>query len=217
MMRSCVLLVLLLLCVALPAYAQDYTRTEWYIGYSYAYDGAGKFTRENAGGWTANYTRNFSRHFGLTTDAGAFYGNVKDLAQLLAGPTPTVASFPGVNFQSYQFMLGPRINFRRRWLSPFIQALVGVAITTQQSTSLILVPGQPCPFTVAPGQSCSIPNKIDYSTAVGGGIGLDLNLIRNFGLRLAEADLVPVRAQRPDGSQYWQRNIRARAGLVFKW
>ena len=207
----------LLLFVGLPAQAQ---KTEIFIGYSYNVNGAGKFTRENAQGYTANYTSYFTNFFGLTTDFGGTYGKVKDLTQLLAAPS-LLPSFAGTNFGSYQFMLGPRIAIRRRWFTPFFQALVGVAVTTQQSFAVAL-PGQPtanlplCSPTLL--TNCSVPSKIETDIAVGGGAGLDFNLIRYFGIRLAQVDYVPVRAQDPaTGQPVWRRNIRARAGLVVRW
>ena len=112
----------LLLCLALTAAAQDASRIETFLGYSYArfYSTSGVPSFSASGGG-AQFTYNFNKWIGGVFDAGAVHnGDVSGVNR-----DATIANFVG----------GPRFSYRTRHLHPYVQALWGGAYATGWITS----------------------------------------------------------------------------------
>jgi len=106
-MRKFVGLFLLLMLLAVPAFAQDYPKAELFGGYSFMRADTGVGTHYNANGWAAGLTGNANDWFGV---AGYFSGHYKS----------------GVKI--YGFLFGPELSYRKNEkVRPFFHALFGGA------------------------------------------------------------------------------------------
>jgi outer membrane protein OmpA-like peptidoglycan-associated protein/opacity protein-like surface antigen len=156
--------------LAAPATAQEQPvpKVELFGGWSYIYPNStlngllpgamlpvSSSLEGNPRGLGASLTYDFNRWFGLTLDASSHWGSgEKTLAEKIDD-----ASFSNVS-------LGPKITFRSRRFSPFLEALVGN-------------------HRFAPEDFHRI-NKFGFM--LGGGV--DINLTRHIALRLFRADFV---------------------------
>jgi opacity protein-like surface antigen len=152
------------------AAAQDQPAPKWelYGGYSFFYPNADVHgllpggllpvsspVESNAKGAGASITYNFNRWFGLTGDISG------DLSSGESGVEMRVD-----DAELYNLSAGPKITFRTRHFSPFLEALVG---EHRLASELF---------------------RSDYEVGFMAGGGLDLNLNRHFALRLLRADFV---------------------------
>ncbi len=79
--------------------AQDFTKAEVFVGYSYLNIDQNVGPRANANGFDVSASGNFNRRFGLETDFSAYFQQLRD---------------GGGNAGTFSYMAGPRINFTRR-------------------------------------------------------------------------------------------------------
>lgn len=179
-MRQIAVLASLILLVALPVSAQSkYPKNEVYMGYSYQASASGSLQDEIAQGWSANWSNNFHRFVGLTTDFGGEYGNAQQLAQAFFG--------------SYNALSGPRFTFRVNRVTLFTHALFGVILTQ--------VSGYTDPIF-----GTFVPSQSDANFAMSYGGGLDLHALGPLGVRLVQFDHIPVRV---DGGWVRNNRLRA--------
>jgi outer membrane protein OmpA-like peptidoglycan-associated protein len=192
--------VALLCSVGTLAAAQDQPVPKWelYGGYSAFYAGCDvngllpggvapvssclKWDPRGAG---AGVTYDFNRWLGLTVDASGQWGS---------GNTGVAARIDQVEF--FNLSVGPKITFRKRHFSPFLEALVGEHRLASE------VFGN------------------DYEVGFMAGGGLDLNLNRHFALRLIRADFVFSNHQYGPSSIVPATDVRGarlQSGLVFMW
>jgi hypothetical protein len=93
-------------------------------------------------------------------------------------------------------MAGPKISFfRRSRLTPFAQALFGFIHTN-------------------PGYSQADINHNTFSMAPG--VGIDWNMRRHIGIRLAQVDYLFTRMPTSAGNVNWN-NFRYSGGVVFRF
>jgi outer membrane protein OmpA-like peptidoglycan-associated protein len=180
--------------------AQDGPAPKWelYGGYSFLYPGADihgtlplglvpltSRLESNPRGVGLSATYNFNRWFGLTLDTSTHWGS---------GESTLARKIDDAAFSNLSF--GPKITFRSRHFSPFLEALVG---------DHRLMP--------------DAFHDIDKLGFMGGG-GLDLNVSRRFALRLFRADYVQSsyrygpKATTPTTDL---SGVRLQAGIVFKF
>ncbi len=195
------LAVLTVLCsIGTFAAAQDQPAPKWELfgGYSYLYPDAGVHgllpggllpagsrLESNPRGAGASITYDFNRWFGLTLDSSIDWGSGE------AGVPKRIddAAFSNLSF-------GPKVTFRHRRVSPFIEALVG---------DHRLMP--------------DAFHDIDKLGFMFGG-GLDVNVSRHIALRLFRADYVmsSYRYGPPASTPSTDlTGVRLQAGLVFMW
>jgi outer membrane protein OmpA-like peptidoglycan-associated protein len=175
------------------AAAQDQPAPKWEVfgGYSFLYPHAnvngllpggelpvGSPVESNPRGAGASITYNFNRWFGLTGDIS---GN------LSSGETGVAKRIDDAEF--FNFSAGPKITFRSRHVSPFLEALVGVHRMNSE-----------------------VFGHDDEAGIMAGG-GLDVNLNRHFALRLLRADFVSTNYQ--FGADV--RGVRLQSGVVLMW
>ena len=192
---------IVLLCgLGTLAAAQDQPAPKWelYGGYSFLYPGADVHgvlplglvpltsrLESNPRGVGLSATYNFNRWFGFTLDTSTHWGS----GESGLGKKLDDAAFSNLSF-------GPKITFRSRHFSPFLEALVG---------DHRLMP--------------DAFHDIDKLGFMAGG-GLDLNVSRHFALRLFRADYVQSsyrygpRATTPSTDL---SGVRLQAGIVFKF
>jgi len=195
------LAVLTVLCsIGTFAAAQDQPAPKWELfgGYSYLYPDAGVHgllpggllpagsrLESNPRGAGASITYDFNRWFGLTLDSSIDWGS---------GETGVPKRIDDAAFSNLSF--GPKVTFRHRRVSPFIEALVG---------DHRLMP--------------DAFHDIDKLGFMFGG-GLDVNVSRHFALRLFRADYVmsSYRYGPPASTPSTDlTGVRLQAGLVFMW
>ncbi|MFB3916401.1 MAG: outer membrane beta-barrel protein [Terriglobales bacterium] len=101
-------------------------------------------------GWGAGLTYNFNKWFGLTADFGGHYHDIGNI---------------------HTFMGGPTVKFRTPHFTPFVQALVGAARFSPDSSFFFGVP---------------VDTQTGFAAALGG--GLDAPLSRHIGWRVFQVD-----------------------------
>jgi hypothetical protein len=207
------LLMLLALLFAKSAFAQDYSRVEGYVEYSYlrfnpqisqlhsrSFNGGGV-------GIDINVTRNFAIK-GEFMGYGSTNFNTTFTSPIV---TPRGIIPPGTyNSQGnmFTYMFGPVVKFPVSRVTPFGEILFGGSNTNGYAnlTKSIVTGG---------GTIAVAPTQHPYTMAVGG--GLDINLSRHVALRPVEIDYVLTRYSNPITNINNQNNFRYLAGLVFKF
>jgi outer membrane protein OmpA-like peptidoglycan-associated protein len=195
------LVVIAVLCgMGTLAAAQDQPAPKWelYGGYSFVYPGAdlhgllpgglipvNSLVESNPRGAGASITYNFNRWIGLTGDASG---------DLSSGETGIAMRIDDAEF--YNFSGGPKITFRTRRFSPFLEALVG---EHRLASELF---------------------RSDYEVGFMAGGGLDLNFKKHWAWRVIRADFVYSNHQYGPASVVPATDIRGarlQSGLVFMW
>jgi outer membrane protein OmpA-like peptidoglycan-associated protein len=197
-MLPATIVVLFALCDLAAAQDQPAPKWELYGGYSFLYPGAdihgvlplglaplSSRLESNPRGVGLSATYNFNRWFGLTLGTSTHWGS---------GENGISNKLDDAAFSNLSF--GPKITFRSRHFSPFLEALVG---------DHRLMP--------------DAFHDIDKLGFMGGG-GLDLDVSRHFALRLFRADYVESsyrygpKATTPTTDL---SGVRLQAGIVFKF
>ena len=136
--------------------------------------------RETFWGFQASANGNLTHHLAIVGDFGGQY--------------KTVAGIP---MNSYQFLFGPRVMWRRDKVTPFVHAMFGGVRDGIGSTTLLGV---------------TIPSASSTGLGLGMGGGLDVNLSERFALRVPQFDWTPAHI-----GGVWETNvIRIGIGLVVK-
>jgi len=169
-------------------------------------------------GGNAQLQYNFTRWIGAVLDIGAVHAS--SVFGILNSVTP---NRPGIDHTLVDFMLGPRVTFRRhsRWM-PFAQALFGGARGTS-STSITLLQGGIIwpppgvilpPGTLQPVGATLQAERIGFAMLAGG--GLDIRVNKHIALRPIGADYYLTRL--PDfvsGNDTNKNHFRYSAGINF--
>lgn len=113
---------------------------------------------------------------------GEINGNYGDVTIPNPGPTREFAT------NTYLFLFGPRLTARRTGVNAFGHVLLGGARTKVDT----------------------LGSETDFAMAVGG--GLDINASKDIGVRLFQADYVPIFA-----SERTAHNFRISFGVVFRF
>jgi hypothetical protein len=193
-------LVAVLFSVGTLAVAQDQRAPKWelYGGYSAFYPGCNVYGLLPGGvapvtsclkwdprGVGASITYDFNRWFGLTVDSSGQWGS---------GNTGVAARIDQAEF--FNISAGPKITFRTRYFSPFLEILGGEHRLGSE-----------------------VFGHNDEPGFMAGG-GLDLNLGRHWAVRLARADFVYSDHQYGPSSIVPAtdvRGVRLQSGVVLMW
>jgi opacity protein-like surface antigen len=186
--KSFVIFLLLALCgAARPAKAQDQTsKFEVYGGYYYA-----RFNvNANVPGMAPSATYNGTGGGGqLEYNANHWLGVVGDLGGFYATSSGNGSFAGGV----FTYLLGPRVNFRRGKVTPFVQTLFGGVRTTD-------------------GIAQSTGTENNFAMTAGGGV--DFKVSKHVSVRPIQAEYFMTKI--PDGLNNRQDNLRLGAGIVFR-
>ncbi len=200
LMRKSLLAVLFLACSAASAFAQnrDYPKVEVFGGYSYLradiQPSGGDFGGgENLNGFHAQLSGNIKRNFSIAGDISGHYKSF----------TPE-AAVPGISITDarasiYNFLAGPQVKARRGRVTPFAEALFGVARARVSATI----------DDINAGRTSLSDSETKFAYALGG--GLDINVSERIAIRAIHADYLRTRF----GDEH-QNNLRLSFGIVFK-
>jgi opacity protein-like surface antigen len=196
-MRKLVMIIFLIACGASLSFAQmadDQPKNQFFAGYSFNSADINTLTidphRTAQNGINLEYTRNITRHVGITGDASAHFHRETRSA---TGGTFTSKRDQYFLLGGLQFKTG---NGKR--VQPFAHALFGASLF-RGFTSNIRTTGNVYTFDDA----------TSFAMALGG--GLDVQLSGRIDVRLIQADYAPTFF----GSGR-QNNFRLSFGLVFK-
>ncbi|MDT8067719.1 MAG: outer membrane beta-barrel protein [Terriglobia bacterium] len=108
-----------LLCVAviaccLAASAQEYPKSDVFVGFQYNSFDAFRIQHVSLLGWNAQFTHYLNKPFGITGEVTGSYGS------------PTVGGV-GTSLPTYTFMVGPTMRAPLEKSTPFVHALFGAA------------------------------------------------------------------------------------------
>jgi opacity protein-like surface antigen len=183
-------LFILMLFASLAA-AQIPTSGNIFVGYSYEntnWSGLdSSLSRPNLSGWAASLEGKVFPHLGIVTDFSGHYGSQSFTEFPPAGPGPVTVNVTG---HEWELMFGPRLSIPVGKLTPFAEALFGVAHVHNGG---------------------DFPSTANTSFATGLGGGLDYRLIKFFALRL-QVDYVRTRFYSTK-----QNNVRLSPGIVFRF
>ena len=196
-MRKLIMMTFLIACSAPLSLAQtpdEQPKNEFFAGYSYHSADINTLTvdprRTGQNGVNLEYTRNITRHVGITGDASAHFH--RDARQTTTG-TFTSKRDQYFLLAGLQFKAGSS-----RRVQPFAHALFGASLfrgfTSDIRTS---------------GNVYTIDDATSFAMAFGG--GLDIRVNKRIDLRMIQADYTPTFF----GSGR-QNNFRLSVGIVFK-
>lgn len=180
-----------LLAFGLTASAQEAPATPAAeVGLSYSYvrvNPGGTLGSYNANGGSGYVEYNLNRTFGLVADLGANYvGTAHGLA---------------LNNTAFEYLFGPRVNFRHSRFNPYVQALFG---------------GQR--FSDGFNPSAAVPRLLtsqnNFAAAFGG--GLDVTVTNHIAVKPFQVEYLMSQVS-PGGSNYVENNLRYSAGVVFRF
>jgi opacity protein-like surface antigen len=151
---------------SIPSFAQEviYPKVEVFGGFS-MYRAGSTFM-----GWQASANANVTHHLAIVGDFGGQY-------KTLPGTTVLGVTIPGLSLNSYQFLFGPRVVFRKSRVTPFVHALFGGIRSGIGSTTIL---GITTPAVSATGLGMGI------------GGGLDINISNRLALRVPQFDWTPM-------------------------
>lgn len=197
------------------AQSSDYTKTEFYVGYSNGQidqgidtgDSLNSFLRDRANfnGFEVSGVYNVGRYIGIKGDVSGTYKNQRFTYPVTIGTTTQTVSFD-TNNSLYNFLGGIQVkdNATDKRLKPFAHALIGaghgrseVKNVTCTSTGTFVC-GQPGKF-----------NETGFAGAFGG--GLDIKLSDRVDLRAFQVDYNPIKFDA--GTDH---NVRFGIGFVIK-
>jgi len=157
------------------------------------------------GGWEAQGTFNFTRHFGLTAD---FSGNSKQLAGISG-----LGFSAGTQQHMYDMLFGPTVTGYFGKSSVFGHALFGAAHSSLGAGVSVPILG---------GISVPLDSSNAFAMAFGGGI--DIGLSRHFAIRAAQVDFIRTNFNTLDsltgltsGTSSNQNNFRYSGGVIWRF
>ena len=219
-MRLRAILFSAILCLPMLSFAQletnhVATRGTIYAGYSLLHSsndlgstsiGGSNFNLGGSlGGWEAQGTFNFTRHFGLTAD---FSGNSKQLAGISG-----LGFSAGTQQHMYDMLFGPTVTGYFGKSSVFGHALFGAAHSSLSAGITVPILG---------GISAPLDSSNAFAMAFGGGI--DIGLSRHFAIRAAQVDFIRTNFNSLDsltglttGTSNNQNNFRYSGGVIWRF
>lgn len=210
-MKKIIILLVVILCTTL-AIAQDAPKVEVFGGYAYTnVDTKGLAGRQNLNGWDADVAFHATRNFSIVGDiSGAYKTETIDTSGILGGTRPSATLDPkavittvNAKLRVYNYLFGPRVSVNTGKLTPFAEALFGVAhITVAADIS---------------GVTGSVSSN-GFGMALGG--GLDYNASKSVAIRLAKFDYMMNRISNSDLGFTASENLnnyRIATGIVFKF
>lgn len=188
-MQKIACLGLALLLLSSFGVAQVPTSGNIFLGYSYEntnWSGLNSgLSRPNLNGWQASLEGKVFPHIGIVADFAGHYGS-----QSLTETTPSGPIRVNITGHEWELLFGPRLSFPVGNLTPFAEAMFGLAHIHNGGT----FPG---------------PTNTSFATAFGGGV--DYRLIKFLALRF-EVDYLQTRFYSTT-----QNNLRLSPGVAFRF
>jgi len=212
-MKKIVSVFAMVLAVALVAAAQDASRFETFLGYTYMRaNSATDVPAFSANGAAGQFVVNINNWAGFLTDMGAVHnGNIS-----------------GAHFDTTltNFLFGPRFTLRKSRLSPYLQILWGgvhagdsirvnaVELVPPSPAQPIYLPGTPVVPPNTPVTLRAVASQTAFEMTVGGGLDIKINKYASF--RPIQLEYAMTRLQNyRSGNDNNQHNIRYMTGINF--
>jgi outer membrane immunogenic protein len=161
------------------------------VGLNYSYtriNPGGTFSAYNTNGGSSDVAYNFNRHFAFVSDLGASYaGTVNGLA---------------LNNTSFDYLFGPRVNWRHSRFNPYVQALFGGERFSNG-------------FNPAAANPLLGASQNNFAASYGGGLNITISnhlAVRPFQVEYLTTQLSPGSAN----LRYTENNLRYSAGVVLR-
>jgi len=162
------------------------------IGLNYSY------SRVNPGGTLGSYNTNGGSGY-IEYNLNRYFGLVADLGGNYVGTTNGVR----LNNTTFEYLFGPRFNFRHSRFTPYVQALFG---GERYSNGLNPAAADPRLFTA----------QNNFAAAFGG--GLDVNLTNHIAVKPFQVEYLMTQISPETAStNFVQNNLRYSAGVVFRF
>jgi hypothetical protein len=177
-MRRMIFLAIGLFLFSIPSFAQEviYPKAEVFGGFSISsipgvttFDpttGLPTAARKSFMGWQAAASFNLTHRLGIVGDFGGQYASIP-------GVTVLGVTIPGYSMNSYQFLFGPQMSFRKPRVTPYVHALFGGIRDGVGSLSILGV---------------TTPAVSSTGFGMGFGGGLDINISDRLALRVPQFD-----------------------------
>ena len=231
-MRRVVTAVAVILVSSFAAFAADYGRFETFFGYTYVrFQTSNQFVGEpfdlnvpnfSAHGGSAQFAYNWNRWFSIVADAGAVTstGDIGDFGNSIL--FPALSRGGGFNATVANYLLGPRVSFKKgsRFV-PYVQTLFGGA-TSWQSLPVpdvaIVVPAALGGGVIVPNGANIRFNRETSGFAMTAGGGLDIKINRHVLFRPIQAEYFLTRLS-PIGAfgVTTRNNFRYSVGINFSY
>ena len=162
------------------------------LGFSYSYtrvNPGGAVSSANANGGYGYGEYNFNRVFGLVGELGASYTGAAGKTQL--GNT------------TFQYLFGPRFNWRKSRFTPYVQTLFGgerfsIGFNANSTTPRLLT------------------SQNNFAAAFGGGV--DVSVSNRFIVKPIQLEYLMAQASTGAGNlNFVQNNLRYSAGVVLRF
>ena len=181
-MRRMIFLAIGLFLFSISSFAQEviYPKAEVFGGFSISsIPGVASFdpttglptsSRKSFKGWQGSANFNITHRLGIVGDFGGQYSSIP-------GFTAFGITSSGVSLNSYQFLFGPRLMFRRSKVTPFVHAMFGGLKEGIGSISV-----------TASGLSITTPAVSSTGLGMAFGGGMDINISDRLALRVPQFD-----------------------------
>jgi hypothetical protein len=201
-----IMLVGVALLMGNAALAQEYSKWEIPVDYTYARGNGANIKPFSLNGGGGGIVYNFSEFFGIKGDLQG-YGSTTRVFTNLVVVNPLIAN-PGisqvsVNGNLFTYMFGPQLRLPTHTFKPFAEFLFGGAHTNTY-TNLVKATGS----SVAPSNNA-------FAMAIGG--GFDIRVNKTISIRPFQMDYLLTRfgTSLIPGGNHNQNNFRFNAGVVF--
>jgi hypothetical protein len=190
-MKSNAILLGTFLTFGMLASAQETVETpKIEVGLSYSFTRVNpgpELSSYNANGGYGDVEYNFNKVFGFVADVGANYVGADNGVQI--GNT------------TFEYLFGPRFNWRRGRLNPYVQTLFG-----GERFSNGLNPTSATPLLMT--------SQNNFAAAFGGGV--DITISNHFAVKPIQVEYLMTQISPAGGAvNYVQNNLRYSAGVVF--
>lgn len=170
-----------LFLISISSFAQEvnYPKAEVFGGFSmssipgvetFSSTGLPTPARKMFMGWQASADYNLTHHLGIVADFGGQYGSI-------SGVTVPGVTIPGYSMNTYQFLFGPQLSFRKPRVTPYVHALFGGIRDGVGSISI-----------TTPLGAVTTPAVSSTALGMGFGGGFDINMSERLALRVPQFD-----------------------------
>ena len=201
-----VLLVGVVLLMGRTGFAQEYSKWEIPVDYTYARGNGAHIAPFSLNGGGGGIVYNFNRFFGIKGDLQGYGSTTRVFNNVtVVNPNGTITLIPQAAVQGnlFTYMAGPQLRLPTHTFKPFAEFLFGGAHTNTY-TNLIKATGA----TVG-------PNNNAFAMAIGG--GFDIRVTKNISIRPFQMDYLLTRfgTSLIPGGNHNQNNFRYLAGVNF--
>ncbi|MBZ5658663.1 MAG: porin family protein [Acidobacteriia bacterium] len=205
--RNAVLTLVVVLC-GIAAFAQDYSKTEVAVFYSYArFSPSHAYIRNsfslNGGGGSIDY--NFSKYIGIKGEFAGYGSNTQSFSIPAGSQICPEGCSGNVQGNLFTYMFGPQIGLRTGKFRPFGHVLLGGA-HSNGAANLYKQEG-----SVGPR-----PSNDAFALAFGGGFDIPLNQSGSIAFRPADFNYLWTNFNL-NSHQTGQSNFQYKAGMVFNF